>query len=90
MNGVLKKRCGIQCGVAATRILSVLSLYEHTHGELPGKLDELVPDYLTAVPCDPYDGERFRYASDRARIHVVGEDAVYFLRSESEAKIVGE
>lgn len=31
------------------------------HGKLPEKLDELVPQFLIAVPEDPFDGQPLRY-----------------------------
>jgi hypothetical protein len=31
------------------------------HGKLPEKLDELVPQFLSAVPVDPFDGVPLRY-----------------------------
>jgi len=35
--------------------------YRLSHGELPHKLDELVPLYLKTVPTDPFDGQPLRY-----------------------------
>ena len=35
-------------------------------------LAALVPDYLDAVPADPYDGGPFRYASDKGLVYAVG------------------
>lgn len=44
----------------AKRRMAVLALairlYEIDHGRRPTTLDELVPDYLSAVPRDPFDG----------------------------------
>jgi hypothetical protein len=31
------------------------------HGKLPKRLDELVPQFLSAVPSDPFDGQPLRY-----------------------------
>jgi hypothetical protein len=31
------------------------------HGKLPEKLDELIPQFLSAVPLDPFDGQLLRY-----------------------------
>lgn len=46
----------LQCTLAA-------QAYQRDHGMLPDNLDELVPDYLTAVPVDPCDpaGGPLRY-----------------------------
>jgi hypothetical protein len=42
----------------------------------PDALDELVPDYLDAVPLDPFDDQPLRYIHDEAgvRIYSIGED----------------
>jgi len=41
-----------------------IKLYEADHGERPDRLDQLVPDYLVALPADPFDpgGGPIRYA----------------------------
>jgi hypothetical protein len=31
------------------------------HGRLPENLNELVPQFLSAVPIDPFDGQPLRY-----------------------------
>ena len=34
--------------------------YRIKHGELPAKAEDLVPEFITVVPKDPFDGERMR------------------------------
>lgn len=46
-----------RCAVAALGV----ERYRLAHGELPQKLDELVPLYLKTVPTDPFDGQPLRY-----------------------------
>jgi hypothetical protein len=44
-------------------LLAMLAIerYRLAHeGELPAKLDDLVPDFLDAVPTDPFDGQPLR------------------------------
>ncbi|MBD3673641.1 MAG: hypothetical protein HUJ26_08975 [Planctomycetaceae bacterium] len=38
--------------------------YRRDHGEFPNTLDELVPDYLDAIPVDNYDGKPLKYRFD--------------------------
>src|SRR5581483_3051059 len=38
-----------------------LRLYHHDRGSWPQKLDQLVPDYLPALPIDPHTGRTFIY-----------------------------
>jgi hypothetical protein len=53
----------------------VLALYAHrsSEGELPRSLDELVPEYLEALPVD-VDGRGFRYSPAESYLYSVGED----------------
>lgn len=59
----------------ATTALGV-ERFRLAHGELPAKLDELVPQFLPAVPADPFDGQPLRYRR-RAKgyvVYSVGDD----------------
>lgn len=59
-------RLAVQQARVRTRLLFVaLRLYEAEHGQLPASLDALVPQYLPAVPADPFDGAPFRYRVSR-------------------------
>lgn len=49
------------------------------HGELPERLDELVPAYLATVPTDLYDGGPLSYERDGAA-PVIGRSAGYLAR----------
>jgi hypothetical protein len=61
-------RCAI-VAVAAER-------YRRDYGKWPTKIDELAPEYLKAVPTDPYDGQPLRYKrlEDGAVVYSVGPD----------------
>lgn len=50
--------------------------YRMANSEWPESLIDLVPDYLTAVPVDPFDGAPIRYAvtSEGIAIWCIGED----------------
>lgn len=51
-------------------------LYRRDHGKLPESLEDLVPDYLAAVPKDPFNGELLRYVVNENDfvIYGLGED----------------
>jgi hypothetical protein len=72
---VLDARClaGLQTAHAAL----AAQRYRLANGELPDELNQLVPDYLDAVPADPFDGKPLRYAQ-RAEggfvVYSVGSD----------------
>ncbi len=52
--------------------------YRLAKGRWPERLDELVPDYLPAVPGDPFDGKplRLRRMDDGIMIYSIGTDGV--------------
>ncbi|GBC98642.1 hypothetical protein HRbin17_01156 [bacterium HR17] len=53
-----------------------LRLYRHGHGRYPETLQALVPQYLPAVPTDPFDGKplRYRRSAKGFKVWSVGED----------------
>ncbi|RIK62309.1 MAG: hypothetical protein DCC65_17685 [Planctomycetota bacterium] len=59
----------IQAAIAAER-------YRLAHGQWPGSLDVLVPDYIDAVPIDPFDDRPIRYAivPEGIKTWVIGDD----------------
>ena len=58
------------------KVLLAVERYRVAHASLPETLDQLVPDYLAAVPVDPFDGALLRYKRfDRGfLVYSVGED----------------
>jgi hypothetical protein len=71
---VNEKRCRLESELGATRLVVALNLHRMDKGAYPATLDALVPDYVDAVPLDPYDGEPFRYAPDKQLVYSVGQD----------------
>ncbi|MEZ5300672.1 MAG: hypothetical protein R3F11_08445 [Verrucomicrobiales bacterium] len=53
-----------------------LRRHEFAHGSLPDSLDALVPEFLDAVPADPYDGKPLRYSKENRIVYSVGKDLV--------------
>ena len=66
----------------ACRRLSVTGLAMHRHrarhGRFPEALEKLVPEFLQAVPVDPFDGAsiRFRPETHGSTLYSVGPDGV--------------
>lgn len=55
------------CTTAANQIAitaAAIARYRLDHGRLPARLDDLVPEYLDAVPSDPTSGAPFVYRLD--------------------------
>jgi hypothetical protein len=68
----------IEAGDACAKTAVAVTRYRLDHAALPSHLSDLVPDYLDAVPSDPFDGHPLRLAikSDRWIIYSVGPDRV--------------
>ncbi|HBO43141.1 MAG TPA: hypothetical protein DD670_04240 [Planctomycetaceae bacterium] len=75
-HALLQAKCRGQGELAATRLIVACRRYEIDHGELPPTLDALVPEYLDAVPIDPFDGKPFRYVREKAIVYSVDKDLV--------------
>jgi hypothetical protein len=62
--------------VKALRTAVAAERYRLAHGAWPGKLADLVPAYLDAVPLDPIDGAPLRYArhAEGVTVYSVGLD----------------
>ena len=58
------------------RVGLAVQRYRLANGALPDKLSQLVPDYLDAVPEDPFDGNELRYKKHGSGfvIYSIGED----------------
>ncbi len=50
--------------------------YEQKHGDLPDSLQALVPEFLSAVPTDPFDGQalRFQTTDEGLVLYSIGRD----------------
>ncbi len=54
--------------------LIAIKCHKLAKGDLPAVLEDLVPEYLAAVPTDPFDGKPLRYLKDKKILYSVGED----------------
>jgi hypothetical protein len=62
----------------ATDAAIAVELYRRQHDSLPAQLADLVPEFLPALPLDPFDGQSLRYlpGKDEYLIYNVGPDGV--------------
>ncbi len=74
VDGVIKTKCREAVKAKATITLIALKAYQTQQGKLPATLQELVPDYLSAVPTDDFDGQPLRYRPADRLIYSVGSD----------------
>lgn len=71
---LLEHTCRAECARSATRLVVACQQYRHRGGAYPDRLESLVPDFLPAVPVDPFDGRAFRYDPSRGIVYSVGLD----------------
>ncbi|MCX5654879.1 MAG: hypothetical protein NTY65_09560 [Planctomycetota bacterium] len=74
VHGVFSIKCITNVQLAATRVLLAMKAFKTEKGRLPTTLDELVPEYLDAVPLDDFDGKPLRYNLVKKIIYTVGKD----------------
>ena len=60
----------------AIRTAIAIERYRRKNGSLPENLDQLVPEFIDAVPTDPFDGRPLRYARTEqgVKLYSVGKD----------------
>jgi hypothetical protein len=70
--------------LAQARLAWALKAFHESRGDLPASLAELVPDFLDAVPADPFDGEPLRYSKEKRMVWSIGKDRIDAGGSEEE------
>ena len=62
----------------AVRTLIAAKLYELDNGAFPSSLEQLIPDYLPAIPVDPFDGDaiRAKFEAGEIVVYSVGPDRI--------------
>ncbi|MGO8744897.1 MAG: hypothetical protein ACLQNE_02800 [Thermoguttaceae bacterium] len=62
--------------LGTARLGLALCAYRARHGQFPGTLDDLAPDFIPAVPRDPFDGQamKFKRTGHGAVVYSIGPD----------------
>ena len=71
---VNKKKCDEDLLVSVTQTIIAIKAFKNNTGDYPASLGELVPDYLSSVPLDYFDGNPLRYSKEKNILYSVGED----------------
>lgn len=66
--------CKMDFSVKSTNLLMVIKEYKIKEGKIPESLSELVPEYISELPKDPFNGEPIKYSSSKKIIYSVGRD----------------
>ena len=75
----LPKACAKADARHATAVAALaLARFQAKHKQLPKDLEALVPEYLTVVPLDPFDGKPLKYETTASGVAVysVGRDRI--------------
>lgn len=69
-----RKHAQLRCMIAALAV----ERYRQTHKKWPDPLDKVCPQFLSAAPLDPFDGQplRYRRLGDGVVIYSVGKDGI--------------
>ncbi len=74
LTGVSTKKCQEDLLVGATQAMIAIKAFKNDTGNYPNSLNELVPNYLSLVPQDPFDGKSLKYSAAKKILYSVGED----------------
>ena len=70
----LENKCRAESLLAGAKLVVACHRFERERGRFPETLVELVPDYLGAVPRDPFDGAPFRYSAEKGLVWALGKN----------------
>lgn len=74
LTGVSTKKCQEDLLVGATQTMIAIKAFKNDTNNFPSSLNELVPNYLSSVPQDPFDGKSLKYSAAKKILYSVGED----------------
>lgn len=74
LDSVSYKKCFQDFNIISAQILAGLKMYKEKYKDLPVSLDILVPEYVTKIPIDPFDGKPIRYSREKKILYSVGKD----------------
>lgn len=89
------RRCFAHAHIGAVKSIVAIKQYKHKFGKFPESLSLLVPELLSSVPTDPFDGSDLKYSKAKGYIYSVGAnflddqgstDAFYVRRCENSAE----
>lgn len=75
-SALYKKSCQTDLALSATRVLFAIKAYKLDKKDYPEALIELVPEYFSTIPKDPFSGGNIKYSKERKIIYSVGQDLV--------------
>jgi hypothetical protein len=68
--------CSTESHLSALRLIIACKRYQLKYGKPPDTLMALVPEFLDAIPVDPFDGKPFRYSPAGQVVYSVGANGI--------------
>jgi len=79
LNNAVRKTLQLEAAQRVVMTAIALKRFQIKHGQWPETLDKLAPEFLAAVPIDPYDGKPLKYhpnTDGTFLLYAVGEDGI--------------
>lgn len=67
-------KCRVESLLAGAKLAVACNRFQRKQGRWPAELPELVPEFLSAVPRDPFDGAPFRFSAEKGLVWSVGRN----------------
>jgi len=67
-------RCFDDFSIMGTQNLMAMKAYKTDNGKLPPSLENLVPEYLSKIPTDPFSGDPMKYSAEKKIIYSTGKE----------------
>jgi hypothetical protein len=71
---VTRHKCQEDLLVGVTQAMIAIKAFKNDTNNYPESLNDLVPDYLSSVPQDPFDGKSLKYSKTKKILYSVGMD----------------
>ncbi len=71
---VTRRKCEEDLLVSATQVMIAINAFKNDTNNYPSSLNELIPNYLSSVSQDPFDGKPLKYSATKKILYSVGED----------------
>jgi len=81
-----KAKCEANVHVSAIRLQISILAFKKAKGKWPDRLDDLVPEFIEAVPSDDFDGKPIRWSKEKRVVYSVGPDLADDGGDETDAK----
>jgi len=74
--GFLNKRCQESYSLVGTQILLAIKTHKSETGKIINSLNDLVPEYFSEIPKDPFGGKVIKFSAEKKIIYSIGTDLI--------------